>query len=141
MSNVASWYQPTVTAAPTIELVIFDISDVSFGIPIAKIDRILNQIGTSQPFDLPADTQILDLHHQLFGFSFPNPAAYVIVRRDRLSVCGIPVDTLPTISHVPIDRIRTLPSELRATSPIGIASHVAMISEPTGELTVFILEI
>jgi chemotaxis signal transduction protein len=141
MSTATSWYQPTVTAAPTIELAIFDISDVSFGIPIAKIDRILSNTNSSKPFDLPTGTQILDLHHHLFGIGSLNPAAYAIVRRDCQAMCCIPVDTLPTISTIPIDRIRTLPPELRATSPIGIASHVAMMPTSTGELTVFILEI
>jgi chemotaxis signal transduction protein len=141
MSNATAWYQPTVTATPTIELVVFDINNVSFGIPIAKIDRILKHNDPNEQFDLPADAQVLDLHHQLFGIRSVTPAAYVIVRRDRQELCHLPVDHLPTISTVQIDRIRSIPPELRATSPIGIASHVALISEPTGELTVFILEI
>jgi purine-binding chemotaxis protein CheW len=140
MSNATSWYQPTVAAEPTIELVILDIRDVSFGLPIAKIDRIVNN-SISDPHSLLAGSEILDLHQQLFGLKCLAPAAYVMVRRDRQEMCSIPVDNMPTLTNVPIDRICTLPAELRETSPIGIASHVAIISTTTGDLTVFILEI
>jgi hypothetical protein len=43
------------------------------------------------------------------------------------------------LTLVPIDRIRILPDDFRATNPLGIASHVAMVTAPQGELTVFIL--
>ncbi len=141
MSNATAWYQPTVTAEPMIELVIFDICDVSFGIPIAKIDRVVSNTSITDSHPLPAGSQILDLHQQLFGIKCLAPAAYLIVRRDRQEMCSIPADNLPTLTNVPIDRIGTLPTELRETSPIGIASHVARISTSTEDLTVFILEI
>jgi chemotaxis signal transduction protein len=135
-----SWYQPTVTAAPTIELVIFDINDVKVGLPIAKIDRVVNHTSTSTALNLP-NIHSLDLHQQLFGISASDPAAYVIVRKDKQQMCSIPVDTVPTFTTVNIDRIRTIPPELRATSPIGIASHVAIISTELEESPIFILEV
>jgi hypothetical protein len=139
-TNAPSWYQPTVTTAPTIEVAIFEIDGISFGLPISKLDRIINN-PTSYAASCPTDVQILDLHQQIFGISAVNTAACAIVRRDGQLPCAIPVDTIPTLIIMPIDRIRSIPSELRATNPLGIASHVAIITLPTGDVTVFILEI
>ena len=76
------WSETTVKNEPTIELVVFDIDEVSFGIPI---------------------------------------------------------DTVPTLVCIPLDLIRTLPDDFRTTNPVGIASHIAMISNSTTALTIFIL--
>jgi chemotaxis signal transduction protein len=143
MSNATSWYQPTVTAELTIEFAIFEIDGVSFGLPISKIDRIINNTSTDHNLSCPIDVEVLNLHHKIFGINSASSsaAACTIVRRDQQPPCAIPVDTIPTLTLVPIDRIRTIPSELRSTNSLGIASHVAIISTPAGELTVFILEI
>ena len=142
MSNATSWYQPTEIATPTIEFAIFEIAGVSFGLPISKIDRIIIHTSSGEASSRPPDIAILNLHHQIFGISaLADPAAYTIVWRDKQELCMIPVDTVPVLTAVIIDRIRTIPSDLRATNPLGIASHVAIISTPTGELTVFILDI
>ena len=142
MSNATSWYQPTVTAELTIEFAIFEIGGVSFGLPISKIDRIINNTSTDNNLSCPIDVEILNLHHKIFGMSSAlGAAACTIVRRDEQPPCAIPVDTIPTLTLVPIDRIRTIPSDLRSTNSLGVASHVAIISTPAGELTVFILEI
>jgi hypothetical protein len=139
-TNAPSWYQPTVTAAPTIELAIFEIDGISFGLPISKLDRIINDpSGTATT--CPTDVEILDLHQQIFGINAESTVACAIVRRDGQPPCAIPVDTIPTLMMVQIDRIRSIPSELRATNPLGIASHVAIITLTTGDVTVFILEI
>jgi hypothetical protein len=139
-TNAPSWYQPTVTTAPTIELAIFEIDGISFGLPISKLDRIINN-PTGNAASCPTDVEILDLHQQICGISAVNTVACAIVRRDGQPPCAIPVDTIPTLILVPIDRIRSIPSELRATNPLVIASHVAIITLPTGDITVFMLEI
>jgi chemotaxis signal transduction protein len=139
-TNAPSWYQPTVTTAPTIEMAIFEIDGISFGLPITKLDRIMNN-PTGNATTCPTDVEILNLHQQIFGISTTNTAACAVVRRDGQPPCAIPVDTVPTLIMVPIDRIRSIPNELRSTNPLGIASHVAIITLPTGDVTVFILEI
>jgi chemotaxis signal transduction protein len=139
-TNAPSWYQPTVATAPTIELAIFEIDGISFGLPISKLDRIVNN-PSGNVASCPTDVDMLDLHQQIFGISAVNTAACTIVRRDGQPPCAIPVDSIPTLMMVPIDRIRSIPDELRATNPLGIASHVAIVTAPTGDVTVFILEI
>ncbi len=141
-TNATSWYQPTVIAAPTLELAIFEIDGIRFGLPITQLDRIVNNL-TGNSASYPTDVEILDLHHQIFGISADevSTAACAIVHRDGQPLCAIPVDTMPTLMLVPIDLIRSIPSELRSTNPLGIASHIAIVTAPTGDLTVFILEI
>jgi chemotaxis signal transduction protein len=124
---------------PTIELVVFDIGEVSIGIPIDKIERVINELFLGEDYTLTQDVEILDLHHLLFGIEISHPNAMAIFSGDRQQLYGIPIDTIPTLISVPLDRIRTLPPEFRTTNPLGIASHLAMISTLPTASTIFIL--
>jgi chemotaxis signal transduction protein len=124
---------------PTVELIVFDVDEISFGIPIAKIDRIINSIHLGEDYTLTKNVEILDLHDRLFGISISHPTAIAILIGDSQQLYGIPIDTVPTLTLVPLDRIRTLPSEFRTNNPLGIASHLAIVSTPINELTIFIL--
>jgi hypothetical protein len=121
------WTETAKEIEATIELIIFNLGDVTFGIPMAKIDRVVNKTSLDRNFNLSAGIEILDLHHQLFGISIADPTAIVIFRGDRLA--SIPIDTTPTLTAVPLDLIRILPDEFRKNSPLGIASHIAVISD------------
>jgi hypothetical protein len=133
------WSEPTEQVVPTIELIVFDISDVSFGIPIAKIERIISNLHLAQDPTLTQDIEMLDLHDRLTGIAISSPTAIAIFRRNSHQLSGIPIDTIPTLVDVPLDRIRILSTEFRTTNPLGIATHIAMISNPITELTIFIL--
>lgn len=124
---------------PTLELITFDIGEVNFGIPINRIERVINDLFIGEDYTLTQDVQILDLHQLLFGVAISHPNAVAIFSDERQKLYGIPIDTVPTITSVPLDRIRTLPTEFRTSNPLGIASHMAMISTPSPELTIFIL--
>ncbi len=132
------WTETAKKVESAIELIVFNLGEVSFGISMAKIDRILNETNLLRDFSLIAGIEILDLHHRLFGTSIANPTAMVIFREDKL-VC-IPIDTTPALISVPLDRIRILPAEFRTDSPLSVASYVAMTSIDDSELTIFILE-
>ena len=132
------WTETAKKVEATIELIVFNLGEVSFGIPMDKVDRVLNETNLLRDFSLMAGLEILDLHQRLFGISIVNPTAMVVLKGWHLS--GIPIDTTPTLIYVPLDRIRILPTEFRTNSPLGIASHIAMISTSTTELTIFILE-
>ena len=147
------WTETTKKIESAIELIVFNLGEVSFGIPMTKIDRILNETNLLRDFSLTAgaavlfwgspriknrqDIEILDLHHRLFGNSIANPTAMVIFRGDKL-VC-IPIDTTPALIPIPLDRIRILPAKFRTDSPLGTASYVAITSIDDNELTIFIL--
>ncbi|AFY94655.1 hypothetical protein [Chamaesiphon minutus] len=135
------WLESTQQVTPKIELIVFDIGEVSFGIPITKINRVISSIFIGEDFSLTQDVEILDLHHRLSGVSLSTPNAIVIFTGERQQLFGIPIDSVPTIVCVPLDRVRTLPYELRHNSSIGIASHVAVVSDSERDLTVFILAV
>ncbi len=128
--------ETTLTETATVELAIFDIGIVCFGLPIYDIDRIVSLTNTNHDFSSQlADIEILDLHHRLFGMSLSDPTTWIVIQSLNNRSDRIPTDTLPTLTYIPIDRIRILPDDFRDANPLGIASHVAMV----GEQTTFIL--
>lgn len=131
------WTETTEQISITTELIVFDMGEVSFGIPISKLDRVINNSQLGEDLNSREDVEIIDLHHQLFGISISSPTAMMIFRGDRLY--GIAINTTPTLTIAPLDRIRTLPTEFRTNNPLGIATHIAMISTPIAESTIFIL--
>ena len=132
------WTETAEKMEETIKLIIFNLGEVSFGILMTKIDRVVNKNNLDRDFKIDAGIEILDLHHRLFGTSSINPTTMVIFRGDRL--VGIPIDTTPTLISVPLNHIRILLDEFRTNNPLGIASHIAMTSIDDTELTIFILE-
>jgi chemotaxis signal transduction protein len=126
-------FQPAPTNA--IESILFAIDTVWFGIPLSRVDRIVDITNMHNDFSSLSDVQPLDLHGRLFGSTLAAPTAWAIYRDTSNTVYGIPVNPVPTIVAVPLDRIRQLPIDFRTTTPLGIASHIARIQE----LTVFML--
>ncbi len=133
------WFEVTKKTAPTLELIIFEIGEVSFGIPIHQLDRIVSNVHLDEDYALIQHLEILDLHDRLTGITIANPTAIAIFTGTNSQLYGVPIATIPTLIEVPLDRIRTLPSQFRATNPLGIASHIAMTSDSNTALTVFIL--
>jgi chemotaxis signal transduction protein len=133
------WAEPLDQSTSKIELIIFDIGEVSFGIPITKIDRIISNIHLDQDHTLTENVTILDLHDRLTGISIVNPTAIAIFTDDQQQSFGIPINTVPTLLAVPLELIRTIPNEFRTTSPLGIASHLAIVPMSMTQLTIFIL--
>jgi hypothetical protein len=136
-----SWDEPTGTNTATVELLSFDIGPACFGLPISTVDRIVDLNKIDNDFSsLLTGAEILDLHHRLLGMSLSDPPIWIIVKSLNGRSNRIPTDILPTLIYVPLDRIRILPDDFRATSPLGIASHVAMVTTPQGgELIVLII--
>ena len=138
-SNTVSnkWTETAKKTEETIELIVFSLGDVIFGIPITKTDRIVNKTNLDRDFNLSAEIEILDLHHRLFGNSIVNPVAMVVLKGDRL--VGILIDVTPMLTPVTIDLIRVLPDQFRTNSPLGIASHIAVISDFAIDSAIFII--
>jgi hypothetical protein len=131
------WAETAKQVEPTIELIIFDLGEISFGIPMSKIGRVINNL-TQADLQLDPAIELLDLHHRLFGTSITDPTAMVIFKSDRSY--WIPINSPPTLIDIPLDRVRILPAEFRTNSPLGIASHIAMTAIGDNKLTIFILE-
>jgi hypothetical protein len=131
-------FQPQSTTA--IESILFEIDAVWFGIPLHRVDRIVDITNIRNDFSDLGGVEPLDLHELLFGHHLAEPTAWTIYRRDAISLSyAIPVNSVPTLISIPFDRIRQLPADFRTTSPLGIASHVALITEFDRELTVLMI--
>jgi chemotaxis signal transduction protein len=127
------WYEPKLEVEPSIEFLTFKIGEISLGISIDKIHQIINADKIST---LP-NTQLLDLHHRIFGISSLDSAYYIIIKNSQEQLSSIPVDTAPTLMTIGIDRIRHIPDRSHTTNMLEIASHVATIEDSI----VFILDI
>jgi chemotaxis signal transduction protein len=127
------WYEPTIEVKPSIEFLTFKIGEIILGVSIDRIHQIINADKIST---LP-NTQLLDLHHRLFGINSIDSAYYIIINNSQQQLSSIPVDTAPTLMTIGIDRIRHIPHQAHTTNILEIASHVATIEDSI----VFILDI
>jgi chemotaxis signal transduction protein len=128
--------QPIVT---TIDLIVFEVDRVSFGIPMTKIARIISSVFLGEDYSLTQNVEILDLHCRLTGESIVSPTSIVLWIDAHQQIAAIPIETVPIMVSVPLDRIRTLPHDFRQHNPLGIASHIATIAAPNAEATILIL--
>jgi purine-binding chemotaxis protein CheW len=53
---------------------------------------------------------------------------------------GISIGQAPTLQDVAVSQIRTLPESYRQADTLEVASHVTVIPQQEGTLTVFILD-
>jgi chemotaxis signal transduction protein len=132
------WVETT-TSIAALDLIVFEVDLVSFGIPMTKIDRIISSVFLGEDYSLTQNVNILDLHYRLTGESIVSPTSIVLWIDAQQQLAAIPIETVPVMVSVPLDRIRTLPSDLRQQNSIGIASHMAMTTIENIELTIFIL--
>lgn len=127
-------------AIDSLELVLFEIGEANFGIPMSKIVRVINHLFLGEDYSLDRGVEIIDLHSRLFGREISNPHAMVIFIDERQQLHGIPIEMIPSLISVPFARIRTLPPEFRSSNPLGIATHIAVGMEEDGtDITIFIM--
>jgi chemotaxis signal transduction protein len=140
LDNLTNLLPPIVPLkSTTIELVVFEIASISFGIPMTKINRVISNVFLGEDYTLTQDVEIMDLHQRLTGIEISDFNAIAIYTGADRQLYGIPIETVPILMTIPLDRIRTIPQAIRTKNPLGIASHIAMISNSELELTIFIL--
>ncbi len=127
------WYEPKLEVKPSIEFLTFKIGEISLGVSIDKIDRVINVDKIST---LP-NTQLLDLDLRLFGSSSTGSTYYIIIKSSQEQLYNIPVDTAPTLMTIEVDRIRHIPDQDPTTNMLEFTSHVATV----GDSIIFILDI
>jgi chemotaxis signal transduction protein len=140
-ANIVSnqWSELTIPKTLSVEFISFEIDQIKFGIPIAKLERIISNIHLNEDYMLAQHIEIIDLQDLITGIPIANPTSIAIFTDDLQRSCGIPINTVPELITIPLDRIRLLPQTFRDTNPLGIATHLAMMSTPEKELTLFIL--
>jgi chemotaxis signal transduction protein len=139
-NTLSNKWVETTTSVATLDLIVFEVDRVSFGIPMTKIDRIISSIFLGEDYSLTQNVDILDLHYHLTGEEIVSPTSIILWIDTHQQLAAIPIETVPVMMSVPLDRIRTLPSDFRQQNSIGIASHMAMITnDENTESTIFIL--
>jgi chemotaxis signal transduction protein len=127
----------------TISVMVFMLGDLHFGVRLQQVRRVLpapllggttNGVGVSE-IDGQAVT-VLDLAQKLFPEQ-PKALYTYLLLLDSLEPFGILLTASPTISAIPLTRIRQLPASYRRSGPLGLASHVAMIEEENEDLNTF----
>ncbi|MEB3336171.1 MAG: chemotaxis protein CheW [Leptolyngbyaceae bacterium] len=138
---------------PTIQVIVFGIGQLNLALRVESIYKVLKQtqvhssglgdIGIAHIGD--REVTVLDLQRQLFQTSSLDTQAmscYLIVATKASGeLVGIPVDLVPTLLEVPIALVRVLPASYRQADTLGIASHVAVIPQESGSLTLFLVDI
>lgn len=67
---------------------------------------------------------------------------YLIIAQTKAGkLCGIPVETVPTLMEVPLSTVRVLPSSYQRAANLDVVSHVAVIPQEEGSLTLFFVDV
>lgn len=136
----------------TIKLVIFPVSNLNFALDIDTVQKVVNYsiiFGSGlNHFGLVnignQEITVIDLHKRLFH----TPQAldsdekkYLILAKNSVDeLFGIVINETPTLFDAPLNNIRTLPASYRHSDTLAIASHVTVIPDINGDLTIFILD-
>ncbi|WP_218079504.1 chemotaxis protein CheW [Anthocerotibacter panamensis] len=132
-----------------LKLVVFPIQQVNLALRIEHVQRVipcpevLNTGGTAVGIITLADraVPVLDLHQRLYP-AHPEtaPTHLVLAQTQGGEDYGIPVTETPTLLEVSLEYIRTLPPSYRRSTTLGLASHVAVVPQEHGSLTIFLLD-
>lgn len=142
-----------VARVATIKVLVFNINNLNLGVRIETVYKVLNAtqiyrrgnnwVGIAHIGD--REVTVLDLHQRLFAEdkTNENPAdRYLIVIQNKQNeLYGIPVETVPALIDLPVSAIRVLPESFRQADSLGIASHVAVLTEADNSITLFMLDI
>jgi hypothetical protein len=87
---------------------------------------------------------IINLHQRLAPQNSSNSTIQkrflILTQTYQHELCGIPIETPPTMLDLPLDKIQPLPSSYRQGDALGsLASHVAVLPESEGSHKIFLL--
>ncbi|HCF27724.1 MAG TPA: hypothetical protein DEV81_11135 [Cyanobacteria bacterium UBA11049] len=152
---------PPVTAESEFcSAMVFTIAGHLLALPVTAIHRVMatppllniNSSGLSLVNLSGFNITVLDLHSRLStvkptGFNFfkskpENKGQFLIVAYSHRGMLnGILVDEPPTLVELPLSAIRAFPRDYYQATPLGIASHIAVVPQEVGTLTIFLLNI
>lgn len=146
VSNVGS-------VTPSVKLIGFTFGELNLALRIESVYKVvnhtpvsssgLNHVGVAHLGDY--QVTVIDLHRRLFKENLKNESHsdhyLVIVKNTTGEFYGIPVVETPALLEVPASMIRILPESYRRADTLEIASHVAVVPQEQGQLTVFVLDV
>lgn len=136
-----------------VELIVFNIGRLNLALPINSVYKVSNYtsisgsgtgfIGVTQVEE--REVTVIDLYRRFFKSDQPGDYSIggyiVLVQTTKGELYGIPIVQTPTLMEVPLSLLRVLPESYRYADTLDIASHVAVISQDTLSLTIFLLDI
>jgi len=157
MTDLISTFNPVTKKKQTRleKLLIFSIGKLNLAFRIEDVQKIIKYIpiGSSglNPFGVihlqEQEIAVIDLHYLLFKEPDSSVRStvnwhFILTRSltERESI-AILVSKPPSLIDVPISEIRVLPENYRRSDTLDIASHVTVINNPDGALTLFILDV
>lgn len=151
---------PVVTESEFCSAMVFTIAGHLLALPVTAIHRVMatptllniNSSGLSLVNLSGFNVTVLDLHPWLntvkpTGFNFlkskpENKGRFLIIAYSQPGMLnGILADEPPTLIELPLSAIRAFPRNYHQATPLGIASHIAVVPQEVGTLTIFLLKI
>lgn len=137
-----------------LKVVVFTIGKLTLALPVAQVKKVIRK-NTTYSSGLThvhlahigkQEVTVIDLHQKIFKVSsnkLNNEKEYLIITKSLIDEpLGIVVTETPILIDIPLAQIRTIPNTYRHADTLGIASHVAVISqENQSSQTIFILDL
>lgn len=136
-----------------LKLLVFKIGKLNLALQLNWVTRILNNLpvyssGLSYFGIAHVDNRevtVIDLHQHLFKSRLVDDTelySYLIIAQNQnREEFGIPLMETPNLMDINRDNVRVLPESYRRSDTLAIASHVAVIPQPSGSMTIFILDV
>jgi chemotaxis signal transduction protein len=136
-----------------LKLIVFTMGNLNLALPIESVYKVVNHTPVYSSGVLPvgvvhfgeSEITVVDLYQRFFHNHIHQNSSQnkylVVVQNTTGELYGIPVSETPVLMEVPSSLIRILPESYRRADTLDVASHVAMIPQETGTLTVFLLDV
>jgi chemotaxis signal transduction protein len=133
---------------PTLNLA-FDMAQLQQVLPMPAVEYSPTlMLGVAQVSVGSAESPIVrplivvDLHCKLYDASLESPAHLLLFAAPDGLLYGIPVATLPEIAAIPEDLLLPPPDRGKALdSTLGLTRQLVKLPSPTGEQTLFIVDV
>ncbi|MGB8698482.1 MAG: chemotaxis protein CheW [Thermosynechococcaceae cyanobacterium] len=139
----------TPVKSTALKILIFTVGDLHLGIRLDSVQKVVGMpsivksgnkfLGIAQ-----IDGQelvVLDLFHNIYGYSANQQKGYFIVTKSDRQVYGIPTASLPTMKDIPATDFHPVPAEYRDRDTLGIAEQMAQVTlEKMQVATLFLLD-
>ncbi|MGQ4646357.1 chemotaxis protein CheW [Lyngbya aestuarii] len=138
---------------PVLKLIVFSMGSLKLAVPIESVYKVFNQpsinsSGVNQFGVTHVGEQqvtVVDLYRRVFKQSQTNvvfaDGYLVTVQNSQGELYGIAVTDTPVLMDVLLSSIRVLPESYRRVDTLDLASHVVVIPQESGSITVFLLDV
>lgn len=136
-----------------LKVIVFNISDYQLALPLATVLKVMNCppviSSISKSLGLiyigQAAVKLINFHPKLDPGKSKQPETegrFLIILQPRAGeLWGIPVDNPPNLVELPLTAFRVLPESHRQASLLGLASHVAIVSQEEMTSTIFLVDL